>query len=249
VKSGECIHAPLAAGASIFDIRMVFPHVPEAIAKSVGRARTWKQLTAKPKGRDKSDWERFAELNEICKARSIYSVEEPAPQGVYRLRDRPHEDQIGHAARQWWHSGHWPGEQPKLRVLASEAASDEALTAPTSAAGDVIYFGMMLWPLEPSSWRSPDDPSVPTKQDVDNTYWLVEELHRVMVAQGIGHRTAARHIRNWSKYVSQLQKPVAAASIMQVMAQGIDTFATQPDSGLDLTNRVPGRPIKFAVEA
>ena len=75
---------------------------------------------------------------------------------------------------------------------------------------------------------------------------FVEELHRALVAEGISHKAAARYIRNWSKYIGQLQRPSAAASIMQDMAQGIDVHGAHPERKLDLQNRVPSRPIKFA---
>lgn len=261
VKSGECVHAPVA-GSDVFDIRMAFPHIPELVAKKAGRKCTWKTLRSKSGGREKSDWERFAELNDLCKARSTYVVEKPAPNGTYRLRDDRHEDEIGQAAWQWWHSGHWPGERPPLRL----AASTPAVNAPPPQnnkevdRAEAVYFGMGLWPLPPPSMvyinkegdqapsKSSDDPTIPTKQDLDNTYWFVEELHRVLVSRNVEHRIAAKFIRNWARYIGALQKPAAAEAVMRDMAQGIDTFAQNPDSGLDLKNKVPSRPTKFAVE-
>jgi hypothetical protein len=93
-----------------------------------------------------------------------------------------------------------------------------------------------------------DNPDFPTKQDLDNTYWFVEELHRAMVALGLSHAAAARYVRNWSKYIGQLQKPPAAAKLMQEMAQGIDMHGRYPERQLDLKNKMPGRPIKFSAE-
>ena len=262
VKSGECIHAPVA-GSDVFDIRMAFPHIPEVVAKTVGRYRTWKELKSKSRGRDKSDWERFAELNDLCKARSTYSVEKPAPNGTYRLRDTAHEDEIGQAARQWWHSGHWPGERPPLRLAVSTPPASEPPPPQNNKEIDqaeAVFLGMVLWPLPPSPMiyinsrgdqapaRSTDDPTTPTKQDVDNTYWFVEELHRTLVAHGLSHSTAARYIRNWSKYIGALVRPAGAASIMQAMAQGIDTHGAYPERNLDLKNKMPSRPTRFAVE-
>ncbi len=244
VKTGECVHAAVAS-VNTFDIRMAFPHVPEAVARAVGRGRTWKQMTAKRKDADKSDWERFAELNELCKARSHYTVERKAPNGTYRLREQRHEDEIGQAARQWWQSGHWPGEQPKLQVHTNAAPPTQDAQAPADAA---VYYGMVLWPIDVPEWRSKDDPVVPTKDDVDNAYWFVEELHRELLALGMGHRTVARKVRQWAKYIGHLQRPAAAASIMHDMAQGIDRVAMNPESDIALKNRVPLRETKFAAE-
>jgi len=105
---------------------------------------------------------------------------------------------------------------------------------PPSLPDEAIYFGMQLWPIEPTSWRPADSPDFPTKQDLDHTYWFVEELHRAMVALGLSHAAAARYVRNWSKYIGQLQKPPAVTKLMQEMAQRIDMHGRYPERQSDL---------------
>jgi hypothetical protein len=241
VETGECRHAPVA-GANDFDIRMVFPHIPEIVAKQKGCGRTVATLKKKVNG--VSDWDRFAELNEICKAKSDYCHETPGPRGkTYRLRTPDQERELGQAAWRWWESkGVWPGDHPKLQVY------DNPERVEVKPSAEAIYFGKTLWPPDACEFTFSEE-RTPTKDDLENTYWFVEELHRAMTAGGTSHTAVARYLRNWSKYIERLQKPVAVAQLMRVMAEGLDRHAAAPDRNLDLQNKIPSRPLKFAQEA
>jgi hypothetical protein len=241
IKSGECVHAPVASTAD-FDIRMAFPHIPEAVARARGQGRSWDTLRKK-QGNGQSDWDRFAELNDICKAKSDYCREIPAPNGkAYRLRDDLEEVSIGQNAWRWWINGVWPGEHPKLQVHVNPAKPEIKPEA------EAVYFGKVLWPLEAREFTMSEEKQ-PTKDDLENTYWFVEELHRAMAGRGFTHTAIARYLRNWAKYVEKQQKPVACAKIMRDMAEGLDIHAANPDRNLDLQHKIPSRPIKFAQES
>lgn len=111
-------------------------------------------------------------------------------------------------------------------------------------AEDMIYFGQQVWP--PSGLLNPDAPDTPDLETARQLYWLFEEMHRTLTANGMSDGSAAITIRNWSKYIAAVTKPQAARSIAAIMAQGLDLNERYPGRELHLRNTMPMRPIKYA---